>query len=184
MIVTGIARFFAIMTNGIQPDSTFPGWQLKPSKVKDTDIVVATVDLRLGYLRTCNYCNGCSYQLRHVSYYTVATTPYGVLTKRSLLRPKAIDQPIHDVGTRCSPPGKLIIQRPEPRPEGPHVRYLISRLLLMLPSTTMADSLNPPLSYEASATTTHPHQATSLPTEVVACLKNSRFVRDPPLLKT
>lgn len=41
----------------------------------------------------------------------------------------------------------------------------------------MAESLNPPLSYEASATTTHPHEATSLPSEVVACLKNSRFVR-------
>ncbi|CEJ57193.1 Putative Pyridoxamine phosphate oxidase [Penicillium brasilianum] len=40
----------------------------------------------------------------------------------------------------------------------------------------MAESLNPPLSYEASATTTHPHEATSLPTEVVACLKNSRFL--------
>ncbi|KAJ5153271.1 uncharacterized protein N7482_009749 [Penicillium canariense] len=40
----------------------------------------------------------------------------------------------------------------------------------------MTESLNPPLSYEASATTTHPHEATSLPTEVVSCLKNSRFV--------
>ncbi|KAJ6095381.1 hypothetical protein N7486_006127 [Penicillium sp. IBT 16267x] len=40
----------------------------------------------------------------------------------------------------------------------------------------MADSINPPLSYEASATTTHPHEATCLPEEVVACLKNSRFL--------
>ncbi|CDM31906.1 hypothetical protein DTO013E5_1858 [Penicillium roqueforti] len=40
----------------------------------------------------------------------------------------------------------------------------------------MAESLNPPLSYEASATTTHPHVATSLPSEVVSCLKNSRFL--------
>lgn len=35
---------------------------------------------------------------------------------------------------------------------------------------------HPPLSYESSATTTHPHIATSLPPEVVSCLKNSRFV--------
>ncbi|KAJ5692381.1 hypothetical protein N7462_001804 [Penicillium macrosclerotiorum] len=40
----------------------------------------------------------------------------------------------------------------------------------------MAESLNPPLSYEASDTTTHRHAATSLPTEVVSCLKNSRFL--------
>ncbi|KAF7718665.1 Pyridoxamine 5'-phosphate oxidase, FMN-binding domain-containing protein [Penicillium ucsense] len=40
----------------------------------------------------------------------------------------------------------------------------------------MAESMNPPLSYEPSATTTHPHEATSLPSEVVACLKNSRFL--------
>ncbi|KAI2786417.1 hypothetical protein POX_g08802 [Penicillium oxalicum] len=40
----------------------------------------------------------------------------------------------------------------------------------------MADSINPPLSYEPSATTTHPHEATSLPSEVVSCLKNSRFL--------
>ncbi|KAJ5119909.1 hypothetical protein N7448_010578 [Penicillium atrosanguineum] len=39
----------------------------------------------------------------------------------------------------------------------------------------MADC-NPPLSYEASATTTHQHEATSLPSEVVSCLKNSRFL--------
>ncbi|KAJ5925401.1 hypothetical protein N7454_008040, partial [Penicillium verhagenii] len=30
----------------------------------------------------------------------------------------------------------------------------------------MADSINPPLSYEASATTTHPHEATCLPSEL------------------
>ncbi|KAE8321506.1 putative pyridoxamine phosphate oxidase [Aspergillus sergii] len=40
----------------------------------------------------------------------------------------------------------------------------------------MTDSLNPPLSYEASATTTHPHVASTLPQEVIACLKNSRFL--------
>ncbi|KAI9039163.1 pyridoxamine 5'-phosphate oxidase family protein [Aspergillus affinis] len=40
----------------------------------------------------------------------------------------------------------------------------------------MTDSVNPPLSYEASATTTHPHVATTLPPEVIACLKNSRFL--------
>ncbi|KAJ5864697.1 FMN-binding split barrel-related protein [Penicillium soppii] len=40
----------------------------------------------------------------------------------------------------------------------------------------MTESLNPPLSYEASATTTHPHVATSLPSEVISCLKNSRFL--------
>ncbi|KAJ5198087.1 FMN-binding split barrel-related protein [Penicillium cinerascens] len=39
----------------------------------------------------------------------------------------------------------------------------------------MADC-NPPLSYEASATTTHQHEGTSLPSEVVSCLKNSRFL--------
>jgi hypothetical protein len=41
----------------------------------------------------------------------------------------------------------------------------------------MADSVNPPLSYEDSATTTHQHVATTLPPEVISCLKNSRFVR-------
>lgn len=41
----------------------------------------------------------------------------------------------------------------------------------------MADPVNPPLSYEASATTTHPHVATTLPPEVISSLKNSRFVR-------
>lgn len=46
--------------------------------------------------------------------------------------------------------------------------------------SNMAESLNPPLSYEASATTTHPHVATSLPSEVVSCLKNSRFVSITP----
>ncbi|EDN03367.1 conserved hypothetical protein [Histoplasma mississippiense (nom. inval.)] len=35
---------------------------------------------------------------------------------------------------------------------------------------------HPPLSYEDSATTTHPHFASSLPPEVVSCLKNSRFL--------
>ncbi|KAJ6160641.1 FMN-binding split barrel-related protein [Penicillium chermesinum] len=40
----------------------------------------------------------------------------------------------------------------------------------------MAESLNPLLSYEPSATTTHIHEATSLPSEVVSCLKNSRFL--------
>ncbi|EYE96161.1 pyridoxamine 5'-phosphate oxidase family protein [Aspergillus ruber CBS 135680] len=35
---------------------------------------------------------------------------------------------------------------------------------------------NPPLSYEASATATHPHIASTLPPEVVSCLKNSRFL--------
>ncbi|KAJ5280636.1 hypothetical protein N7478_006008 [Penicillium angulare] len=40
----------------------------------------------------------------------------------------------------------------------------------------MADSINPPLSYEASATATHQHEASSLPTEVISCLKNSRFL--------
>lgn len=43
----------------------------------------------------------------------------------------------------------------------------------------MADGHNPPLSYEPSATTTHPHIATTLPPEVVSCLKNSRFVCSP-----
>ncbi|KAL1963793.1 hypothetical protein VTN77DRAFT_7859 [Rasamsonia byssochlamydoides] len=40
----------------------------------------------------------------------------------------------------------------------------------------MADGANPPLTYEASATTTHPYIATTLPPEVVSCLKNSRFL--------
>ncbi|KAE8378543.1 hypothetical protein BDV26DRAFT_280949 [Aspergillus bertholletiae] len=40
----------------------------------------------------------------------------------------------------------------------------------------MTDTVNPPLSYEASATTTHPHVASTLPQEVIACLKNSRFL--------
>ncbi|KKZ60567.1 hypothetical protein EMCG_04744 [[Emmonsia] crescens] len=40
----------------------------------------------------------------------------------------------------------------------------------------MAETQHPPLSYEASATTTHPHFASSLPSEVVSCLKNSRFL--------
>ncbi|EER24377.1 pyridoxamine 5'-phosphate oxidase family protein [Coccidioides posadasii C735 delta SOWgp] len=37
-------------------------------------------------------------------------------------------------------------------------------------------SHNPPLSYEPSATTTHPRYSTTLPPEVVSCLKNSRFL--------
>ncbi|KAK2873769.1 hypothetical protein FQN49_002097 [Arthroderma sp. PD_2] len=40
----------------------------------------------------------------------------------------------------------------------------------------MTSPQHPPLSYEASATTTHPHFATCLPQEVVSCLKNSRFL--------
>ncbi|OAT10966.1 pyridoxamine phosphate oxidase [Blastomyces gilchristii SLH14081] len=40
----------------------------------------------------------------------------------------------------------------------------------------MAEHQHPPLSYEDSATTTHPHFASSLPPEVVSCLKNSRFL--------
>ncbi|OJD24841.1 hypothetical protein ACJ73_03801 [Blastomyces percursus] len=40
----------------------------------------------------------------------------------------------------------------------------------------MAEHQHPPLSYEDSATTTHPHFASSLPLEVVSCLKNSRFL--------
>ena len=35
---------------------------------------------------------------------------------------------------------------------------------------------NPPLNYEASITTTHPQVSSSLPPEVVTCLKNARFV--------
>lgn len=41
----------------------------------------------------------------------------------------------------------------------------------------MTSTHHPPLSYEASATTIHPSVSPSLPPEVVACLKNSRFVR-------
>ncbi|KAM5431584.1 hypothetical protein McanMca71_004818 [Microsporum canis] len=40
----------------------------------------------------------------------------------------------------------------------------------------MTSPQHPPLSYEASATTTHPHFGTCLPQEVVSCLKNSRFL--------
>ncbi|KAF3482362.1 uncharacterized protein GIQ15_05121 [Arthroderma uncinatum] len=40
----------------------------------------------------------------------------------------------------------------------------------------MTSPQHPPLSYEASATTTHPYFATCLPQEVVSCLKNSRFL--------
>lgn len=35
---------------------------------------------------------------------------------------------------------------------------------------------NPPLNYEASDTMTHPQVSSSLPPEVVTCLKNARFV--------
>ena len=35
---------------------------------------------------------------------------------------------------------------------------------------------NPPLNYEASNTKTHPQVSSSLPAEVVTCLKNARFV--------
>lgn len=41
----------------------------------------------------------------------------------------------------------------------------------------MADGHHPPLNYEASATTTHPHISNNLPPEVATCLKNARFVR-------
>ena len=40
----------------------------------------------------------------------------------------------------------------------------------------MADPTQPPLNWEASATTTHPQICASLPSEVEACLKNARFV--------
>ncbi|CRG82911.1 hypothetical protein PISL3812_00258 [Talaromyces islandicus] len=40
----------------------------------------------------------------------------------------------------------------------------------------MADGTNPPLSYEASATTTHPYVGSTLPPEVITCLKNSRYL--------
>lgn len=40
----------------------------------------------------------------------------------------------------------------------------------------MAESHNPPLNYEASATTTHRTSSTSLPPEVSQCLKNARFL--------
>lgn len=48
--------------------------------------------------------------------------------------------------------------------------------------SAMTDSVNPPLSYEPSATTTHRHVATTLPPEVISSLKNSRFVRSHTLL--
>jgi hypothetical protein len=50
------------------------------------------------------------------------------------------------------------------------IRYKISWF-------NMADGHHPPLNYEASATTTHPHVSTTLPPEVATCLKNARFVR-------
>ncbi|RMD40895.1 hypothetical protein DV735_g4246, partial [Chaetothyriales sp. CBS 134920] len=40
----------------------------------------------------------------------------------------------------------------------------------------MADAANPPLNYEASATTTHPQSSSSLPPEVAQCLRNARFL--------
>ncbi|GFN17340.1 pyridoxamine 5'-phosphate oxidase family protein [Aspergillus tubingensis] len=58
-------------------------------------------------------------------------------------------------------------------------KHLLTQLVseyIFSVSYTMADSMNPPLSYEASATTTHPHVGTTLPTEVISCLKNSRFL--------
>lgn len=56
--------------------------------------------------------------------------------------------------------------------------FLFLVLLLSFPLVVhMADGTNPPLSYEASATTTHPYVGSTLPPEVIACLKNSRYVR-------
>ena len=40
----------------------------------------------------------------------------------------------------------------------------------------MNDLHQPPLNWEASATTTHPQISSSLPSEVEACLKSARFV--------
>ena len=40
----------------------------------------------------------------------------------------------------------------------------------------MSESHNPPLNYEASATTTHRQTSTTLPQEVSQCLKNARFL--------
>jgi len=40
----------------------------------------------------------------------------------------------------------------------------------------MADGHNPPLNYEASATTTHPQISSTLPPEVSQCLQNARFL--------
>ncbi|KIV88327.1 hypothetical protein PV10_08020 [Exophiala mesophila] len=40
----------------------------------------------------------------------------------------------------------------------------------------MAESHNPPLNYEASATSTHRTTSTTLPSEVSQCLKNARFL--------
>ena len=40
----------------------------------------------------------------------------------------------------------------------------------------MAEAHQPPLNYEASATTTHPQISTSLPPEVATCLRNARFL--------
>lgn len=57
-----------------------------------------------------------------------------------------------------------------------HQLFVILGYISKFHHNTMTDSLNPPLSYEASATTTHPLVATTLPSEVIACLKNSRFL--------
>lgn len=44
----------------------------------------------------------------------------------------------------------------------------------------MAAPMQPPLNWEASATTTHPEVCASLPTEVETCLQNARFVGITP----
>ena len=43
-------------------------------------------------------------------------------------------------------------------------------------SPTMSETHNPPLNYEASATTTHPQVSSTLPPEVSQCLNNARFL--------
>ena len=40
----------------------------------------------------------------------------------------------------------------------------------------MPELQNPPLNWEASATTTNPQISSTLPSEVITCLKNARFV--------
>lgn len=40
----------------------------------------------------------------------------------------------------------------------------------------MTEGQNPPLNWQASATTTNPQVSSTLPQEVVNCLKNARFV--------
>jgi len=47
-----------------------------------------------------------------------------------------------------------------------------------VPFSTMADA-QPPLTWEGSASSTHPTISESLPEEVVTCLQNARFVRLP-----